>query len=185
MLHGVKRYLSKQAMCSMVNAYLHSVTDYCIDIWTVQTDDRLHNIQSRIDNFLCCYYFPKLAKQKCNRKLSYTALKNSIDIVNLRSECNFLTLKERSDFVILKTAFKFYQEGKLSISERSKVLCKSMPTLNVLSPRTECLKRSIDFKIIQLWNNLPTKWNINNMSYSNFCNNVKLLIIKKRESKFV
>jgi hypothetical protein len=34
-LLGIKRHLSCQAMCSMINAYVHSYTDYCIDIWSV------------------------------------------------------------------------------------------------------------------------------------------------------
>jgi hypothetical protein len=122
-LHGVKRYLNQQAMCSMVNAYLHSVTDYCIDIWTVQNDNKLDLIQCKIDNFLKCYYFPKLAKQKCYRKLNYASLRKSIDIRKIRTDCNFLSLKERSEYVTLKTAFKFYQEGKLCINKRSLELC--------------------------------------------------------------
>ncbi len=169
-------------MCSMVNAYLHSVTDYCIDIWTVQTDAKLNVIQSKIDNFLICYYFPKLAKQKCSRKLSYASLHNSIDIAKLRADCNFLSLKDRSEYVTLKTAFKYYQEGKLSVNKRSLELRKCMPKLDILIPRTECLKRSLNYRIFKSWNCLPKKWDLKNMSFLEFCKNVKLCIVKKNKS---
>jgi hypothetical protein len=39
-------------MCNMLNAYVHSNTDYCIDIWSVQSDARLYIIQNKIERFL-------------------------------------------------------------------------------------------------------------------------------------
>jgi hypothetical protein len=60
---GVKRYLSTKAMCSMINAYVHSITDYCIDIWTVHSDVKLCKIQALIDRFLLNYFFPSIVKK--------------------------------------------------------------------------------------------------------------------------
>jgi hypothetical protein len=50
-------------MCSMINAYVHSYTDYCIDIWSVQNEIRLNLIQNKIDRFLINYFFPTILKK--------------------------------------------------------------------------------------------------------------------------
>jgi hypothetical protein len=62
---GVKRHMSCQAMCHMVNAYVHSVTDYFC-------------IQNKINRFLINYFFPTNVK-KGSRKKTYTSIRNSID----------------------------------------------------------------------------------------------------------
>jgi hypothetical protein len=182
-LYGIKRYLSQQAMCAMVNAHLHSVIDYCLDIWCVQNKTRLDSLQKKIDRFLISYNFPKLAKKKCNRKKSYQSIRNSIDIVKIRTECNFLTVRERCDYVLLKIAYKYYIKGKLTPAVRN--LCHTFPKLKVIDRRTNILKKSTKFRMIELWNDLPRNWDIDKMNYAIFSNNVKQLIVKKRSCDFV
>jgi hypothetical protein len=76
---GIKRYLSCQAMCNMLNAYVHSYTDYCIDIWSVQNETRLNIIRNKIDRFLINYFFPTIVKKSSRKKL-YSSIMNNIDL---------------------------------------------------------------------------------------------------------
>jgi hypothetical protein len=57
-------------LCSMLNAYVHSITDYCIDIWSVNSEVRLHKIQALIDRFLVNYFFPQLSKKVTKRAIA-------------------------------------------------------------------------------------------------------------------
>jgi hypothetical protein len=179
---GVKRYLSCQAMCNMLNAYVHSLTDYCIDIWTVQGDTRLNLIQNKIDRFLINYFFPTIVK-KSTRKRTYRSVRDSIDINQLRDVCNFLTLKERSDFVLLKNLFKCHALCPLVFTLRSSTRC--MPQLPVTRHNTAFYERSLEFRSRKLWNALPKEWVLNDMSYPGFCVKVKNWIISHRYNDFV
>jgi hypothetical protein len=81
-------------MCNMLNAYVHSNTDYCIDMWSVQNETRLNIIQNKIDRFRINYFFPTIVKKVLVRNC-IILLSNNIDLNELRDVCNFLTLKER------------------------------------------------------------------------------------------
>lgn len=177
---GVKRYLNVQAMKAMVNAHLHSVTDYCVDIWAVQGTNKLDLIQSKIDKFIYCY--PSLAKRRPSCNLSFTKIRDSDDMMKLRNECNFLTLSERLEYVTLKNAFKRYLLCKLSFTPRSASLDFTMPKLPPIVHKTESLKRSILFRTYKLWNALPTDWVLKELTYPSFCHKVKALIISRRAS---
>jgi hypothetical protein len=130
---GIKRYLSCHAMCNMLNAYVHSNTDYCIDIWSVQSDARLNIIQNKIDRFLINYFFPTIVK-KISRKRSYNSIRYNIDLNELSNVFNFLTLKERSHFVLLKNLFKRHMSHSLVFTPRS--INYSMPKLPVIRHNT-------------------------------------------------
>jgi hypothetical protein len=80
---GVKRHLSVQVICSMLNAYVHSITDYCIDIWSVNSKVRLDKIQTLIDRFLVNYSFPSIIKK--SYKKSYRSVRSSINMIDLRN----------------------------------------------------------------------------------------------------
>lgn len=97
-LHGVKRVINEQAMKVIVNTHVHSVIDYCIDIWTVQKSSYLVKIQKIIDNFLISYYFPRLAKKRAGKKLSLKSLRDKIVINQTRKDCNLLTLRGKIYF---------------------------------------------------------------------------------------
>lgn len=89
---SVKRYLNIQSMKAMVNAHLHSVTDYCLDIWAIQGDKKLDTIQMKIDKFLCSYFYPRIAKRKAHKVLNFSKIRKSEDMAKIRNDCNFLTL---------------------------------------------------------------------------------------------
>ncbi len=59
-LRGFKRYLNKRVFKVMVNAHIHSVIDYGIDIWAVLTDKQLDVIQRKVDRFLSEVAYPVL-----------------------------------------------------------------------------------------------------------------------------
>jgi hypothetical protein len=63
-LRGIKRFLSAHVMKIMLNSYVHSVTDYAIEIWAVQSQSQLNEIQKRIDRFLLEFHYPKLVRYK-------------------------------------------------------------------------------------------------------------------------
>jgi hypothetical protein len=160
---GVKRHLSTKAMCNMINAYVHSITDYCIDIWTVQTDVRLDKIQAVIDRFLLNFFFPSFAKK--SHKQSYQSVRRSINIIELRNKCNFLSLKERSDYVLLKNLLKSHLWSPLSF--------------------TAFYERSLEYRGRKLWNDLPKDWVLNDMSYPGFCVKINKWIVSKRNNEFI
>jgi hypothetical protein len=62
-LWGVKRYLTPQVMKIMVNSYVHSVIDYGLEIWAVQVDSELQQLQNRVDRFLVEFFCPSSLKQ--------------------------------------------------------------------------------------------------------------------------
>jgi hypothetical protein len=179
---GVKRYLSCQAMSHMVNAYVHSVTDYCIDIWTVQNDNRLSSIHDKINRFLINYFFPTIVK-KCSRKKSYTSTRNSINTDELLNICNFLCIKERSDFVLLKNLFRSHVSGLLVFTDRSNN--NPWPQLPVIRHSTSSYERSVEFRSRKLWNCLPKNWILNSLSYNEFCVKAKDWIISQRNNDYV
>jgi len=55
-LQDIKRYLSLLVMIIMLNAYVHSVIDYSIDIWAVESLNCLNRMQAKVDRFLKCFF---------------------------------------------------------------------------------------------------------------------------------
>ena len=62
-LYGIKRYITTNTMKVMLNADVHSVSDYCLDIWAIQTDNMLTKIQDKVDRFIINYNIPVIAKK--------------------------------------------------------------------------------------------------------------------------
>lgn len=166
LLHGLKRSINEQAMKVLINTQVHSVIDYCIDIWTVQTSLSLKKVQDIIDNFLLSYYFPKLAKSYSTRKRSLINVKKGIDVKKFRTDNNLLTVEERSNYVLLKNAYKLYKLDKLTFSERS--ISYNRPNMCAPIHRTEAFKRSLTYRRYRIWNTLPKDWELRNMSYGLF-----------------
>jgi hypothetical protein len=142
--------------------YVHSVTDYCVDIWTVQNDNRLSTFQDKINRFLINYFFPAIVK-KCSLKKSYTSARNSINADELLNICNFLNIKERSDFVLLKNLYKRHNSALLVFMVRS--INNPWPQLPVIRHSTSSYERSLEYRRRKLWNCLPKHWILNSLSY--------------------
>jgi hypothetical protein len=160
-LRGIKRFLSFRVMKIMLNSYVHSVTDYAIEIWAVQCQSQLNEIQKRIDRFLLEFHYPKPFRYK--RRSGLTT--NRFSSNDMLTKCNFLTVAERYEFVLLKSAFKSIVKGNtVTINSRD----RSFPKLTVLSCNSESLRRSIVHRTAKFWNSLPRHWCIKEMSYDNF-----------------
>jgi hypothetical protein len=68
-------------------------------------------------------FFPSIVRK--SPKKNYQSVLSSINITEMRNNCNFLTLKERSDYVLLKNLFKSHLLSPLPFSGRSKIiLCR-------------------------------------------------------------
>ena len=179
-LQGIKRYLNAHVMIIMLNAYVNSVIDYGLDIWAVQSKAQLSQIQGRIDRFIVSFFLPGLVRRS---KLCYNSLKSSINIHELWLKCNFLSVSERINYVILKNMYDCYRSEELCFSQRS--LDKNMPLVVVPSFQSQIFKNSIVFRGASLWNTLPANWILKNLSYNKFKDLVKEWIIVKRSDEFI
>jgi hypothetical protein len=175
-LHGIKRYLSPLVTRIMVNSYVHSVIDFGLDIYAVQTKVQLAQLQGTINRFLTGYFLPSLIRRS---KYSYDRVKAEVDINKILKDCNFLTVAERADYVLLKNMFKSYQTEKLAFTTHS--VSKNMPHVQIASQKSNC----VSYRGAQLWNNLPPKWILKDLTYNKFKENVHTWIVEKRDDIFV
>lgn len=91
----------------MIITHIHSKDDHWIYIWAAFTTPHLSIIQHKVDNYLLNYYVPIIPRKLCTRKYqNYKDLRHKINIVDLRSKCNLLSIAERRDYFILKYAYK-------------------------------------------------------------------------------
>jgi hypothetical protein len=104
-------------------------------------------------------------------------------MADLRKKSNFLSLKESSNYVLLKNLFKSHLLSPLSFTERSKN--NPMPMLPVLRHSTASYEKSLEHRGRKLWNDLPKDWVLNDMSYAGFCLKIKEWIVKKRNNEFI
>jgi len=139
-LYGIKRFLSKNVMVIMINAYVHSVIDYGLDIWAVQSTIQLSSIQDKIDRFLVSFFLPGLMRRT---KKCYNVMRRRINVQDMWSKCNFTSIHERLDFVTIKNLFKDYCQDKLTFSQRSQI--KSMPLLVIPTFSSVIYKNSLKY----------------------------------------
>lgn len=174
-LYGIKKYLTRFAVKVLLNAYVHSIIDYCVDIWAVQPAQKLSGVQEIINGFLVSYFVPKFAKQKRQRK--YRSLVNSVDINSILRDLNLLTFKERSDLSLLKQAFFKIKEGKAQLLGTHE---RTFPRLLVPKHFSQTFKRSIAYRESTVWNLLPREWIFEGMSLGQFIKHVKVWLIEQR-----
>jgi hypothetical protein len=175
-LRGIKRYLTPQVMKTMLNAYIHSVIDYGLDIWAVQPETELQQIQRRIDRFLLEFYCPHYKKR---RKLSVIGQNTNYTLLD---KCNFLTVTERRNYISLKVSFNDYVNNKLDFSDRE---CRTFPLLKVASHSSESFKKSISFRTCKLWNSLPRDWELKSLSYPKFKELIVYVLKRQRENDYI
>lgn len=147
-----------------INAYLHSVIDYGIEIWAVQSDKMLEELQNKIDRFICEFFVHKCAKRKYKLNNGYFYDKSYIN--ELRKQCNFMTVLQRRDFVLLKCAFKDMTMGKCIFSLRSNL--RKCPLMIVDNFSSQIYRKSVAFRTTKIWNTLPRDLDVKNMSYNLF-----------------
>jgi hypothetical protein len=173
-LRGIKRFLTPQVMKTMLNAYIHSVIYYGLEILAVQPEAELQQIQRRIDRFLLEFYCPSHYKKR--RKLSV------ITNYTLLDKCHFLTVTERRKYISLKVAFKDYVNNKLDFSDRE---CRTFLLMKVASHSSESFKKSISFRTCKLWNALPRDWELKSLSYPKFKELIVYVFKRLRENDYI
>ena len=118
MLQRIKRQVNFTAMKVLINAYLLSSYDYCIDIWCILPQSEMISIQSKIHNFIKSYMFPSAYKRdrklQKSRKFIHSRVPDNTENLILK-KFSFLTIKERLTWTLLKNTFQFM---------RSPVPCK-------------------------------------------------------------
>lgn len=55
-LYGVKRHLTDKVMAIMISCHIHSLMDYCLEIWAIQSDAQLDSIQRKVNFFSSQFY---------------------------------------------------------------------------------------------------------------------------------
>lgn len=176
-LHGLKRHLTDKVMAIMINSHIHSIMDFCIDIWAIQTDAQLDSIQHKVNSFLVKFMFPSLAKKFRHKKHSrFKINKQAIKINELLCKCNLLTIRERRDLFLYKYAFKHLQDQISSSAIR-----RSWPLLTVTS--CNFAQKSINYRATKLWNKLPRDWDPN-LSYNKYVQAVREHIINARDDQY-
>jgi hypothetical protein len=176
-LSGIKRFLTPQVMKIMLNAYIHSVIDYGLDIWAVQPEAELQQIQRRIDRFLVEFYCPSQYKKR--KKITVIGQDS---IYTLLDKCNFLTVTERRNYISLKVAFKDYINNKLDFSDSE---CRTFPLLKVASHASESFKKSISYRTSKLWNSSPRDWELKTLSYPKFKELIVSVFKRQRENDYI
>lgn len=178
-LYGIKRYLTENVMTMLVNCNIHSIIDYGIEVWAVQSSAQLNVIQKKVDAFICNYFLPAICKKARNRKLPRGRIK--ININDYRTKHNIFSLEERRDLFLLKYAFRHSDTNNMDNGNRS----RSWPLMSVPRCNTKFSQNSINYRSILLWNALPREWIREGMMYSKFVNECKNLLIKKRDCDYV
>lgn len=182
-INGFKRYLSEKVFCIIINAYVHSLADYCLEIWAVQSAKMLSSIQDRIDRLLLSYYAPcyfKRAQKKSKTKHARGQFK--LDISDIRQKSNMLTIDERRDLFLFKFMYSKFKAGELDHLLR---YGRTRPTVSSIAHRTKIFEQSLLVRGSKLWNSLPSDWDILNMTYPMFLQKVNEYLIKKRKNCYM
>jgi len=145
-IRGFKRFFTPLIFRIMVNAYIHSVLDYAIDIWAIQSDAQLDKLQRKVDRLLIEFEYGSSFKRRI-------ASITDEDIGKLRKKYNFLSLRQRRDYVLLKGAFYSVKQGLFAHSQRQ--VDKDMPILTVPKFQSKVFRDSPHYRQIILWNKLP------------------------------
>ncbi|CAL8119410.1 unnamed protein product [Orchesella dallaii] len=157
-LRGFKRYFNSRILITMVNAHLHSIKDYALDIWAVQSDLMLHALQLKIDRFLCEFEYPTLSRSR--KALS------SVDLLEVRIKYDFCCLTQRRDNLLLNTVYNNYFDNLLDLSTR--VSSRKITLIKVQFFNSETFRRSLDNRMVNLWNRLTKDIDIDNIGLAKF-----------------
>ncbi len=142
-LYGIRKLLTLKVNQILVNAYVLSAYDYCIDIWAVQSRLELAPLQSKINRYLYSSVYQSLYR-KMTRKLKYSSRNkrkltyfsfNQLDMTELMLQFKFLTVEERACWTRAKNVLSymkfpimefnsFYKFSENSRSSRSMIYLK-------------------------------------------------------------
>ncbi len=159
----------------LINAYVNSVTDYCLTIWGPSRISMFSEIQSKVNQLLAIYSYPKLTKfysksywkvhSDCNTinqaKLECRKLHSSVNIEGLLEKFNLLSLRERLDYFCLWNMFKIKKYGtnvpqiREMFATKEKVYhTRSYQKPDVIDHNTNFFTKSVCYYSIKLWGSL-------------------------------
>jgi exonuclease III len=204
MLHRLKRNLTPPMLSVLINAYIHSITDYCLTIWGPSRISMFSEIQSKVNQLLVIYSYPKLTKyysksywkvhSDCNTinqaKVECRKLHSSVNIEGLLEKFNLLSLSERLDYFSLWNMFKIKKYGtnvpqiREMFEVKEKVYhTRSYQKPDVIDHNTNFFTKSVCYYSIKLWGSLSTTF-LKTLLDSNVALNVRCQltenIMKKR-----
>ena len=182
-MHGIRKYITNCTFKIMINAYVHSVANYCLDLWAVQSENDLLQIQNKIDRFLVMCLWPSLLKKHAKKNQLYLNIKANINMDVIRKDFNMYTIIERRNIYLLKL---MYDKMKTDCSIQSAMFNTngSMTRLSQIRHSSVTFERSWKCRGIKIWNELPREWEIGEISRNVFVRKVKEWIVEKRKDDF-
>ncbi len=174
-LYGIKKYLNEFAVKVLVNAYVHSILDYCVDVWSSQTAAKIQSVQDIINRFIISFSVPKYAKM-WNKK-NFDIVRKKINVNDLLVCYNFMTFDERISLALAKNMYwKVKRDSVVKLDKYE----KSMPLIKVPAHNSHAYTRSSFYRGIMMFNKLPRDWNFDIMSFGYFIKYVKSWLIEQR-----
>lgn len=156
-LCGIKRYLTFNVMKVMISAYVHSVVEYAIDVWAVQTNEMLSKLQAKINRFILKFMYPNIGKL-----IGKKNVKKNVKICmydDILSKCEFLSVIERRDYVSLDLILSDYYRQCCN-EKNVDILFGTLPTKIIPTFKSEIFKNSLIYRSYKLWNSLPRDFKI-------------------------
>ena len=184
MIHKMRRYCTKHMLTVLINAYVNSVTDYCITIWAPSRVSDFKCIQNKVNQLLAIISYPKLAKyynksywkeSSCSddvnvKKVECRKLHQKINYYDLWEDFNLLTITERLKYYSLWNMYKILKFGcnviqisamfnivSASNSQASQRSTRNSQNCIVLDHKTSLFEKSIQYYSVKLWNSLPAQ----------------------------
>lgn len=146
----------------MISAHVHSVIEYGIDLWAIQSDYKLKMLQSKINRFLLQFQYPKIIKRSKFRKNRKRNVKICM-YEDLLKEYDCITVIERRDYVSLKHILQDEHMKTIQECKESGSVDKLFePLKKKILPlfKSELYKCSLAYRSIKLFNSLPRDFSL-------------------------
>jgi len=152
-MYSFRRYFSENVVKSFVSCYVISIADYCISIWSVQTENQLEKLQQRINRFLLTYFLNYNHK---NVRKRWSCSSNNNSMKPIFDKINLLTIVERRKIALLKfvaksetsSVFTNWFNPSDSRSMTNNVIFK----LKIERSKSVCYNNSIKYAAVNNWN---------------------------------
>lgn len=119
------------------------------------TDEQLNVIQRKIDRFLVKVTYPVYKIKKLN-----------VDCIDVRKEFEFLSIQQRRDYVVLRDVYSDIKDSVKELSKQS--ILSKIPRLKIPKFKSECYRKSLDYRGAILWNKLPNDLKVGELSKEKF-----------------
>jgi len=187
-LNRLKRFLPFDIFCIMLKAFVLPIIDNCVCIWLVQTPKEIQTIQNKINDCIylaidCKKFFKQKCKGKGKRKIFENELLEHVDILSIDERlkyyiCVFVyeSLKFDKGINFIKNLFSLQPAGRTRASNRCTLLCNYSRT----NSNYATFSKSIHFRALNAWNNLPETVTDSKLSKSQFKDELNKYLIDNR-----